>query len=239
MSDDKLSSFTLKHYTCSCCNQLSSRAPATGTSSSFSPENEERMVQFFEENDCHYNKGSDLYCNTVYKEKLMTRLATELESTSEYNCVCNVINQITCCLSTIRYEEYYGWQLNKLLIMLIMTPGGSRIWDCTHARPGIFKTTPKRVYLYQKQTHMQDSVKLVFKQFDPFSDPNWESGFLTESVGFCSQQENKFLDKFILLFIRRCHNLRLMIEFICLVQGVPMFAHVTHCDSVSTRTFIG
>ena len=44
---------------------------------------EQRLVEFFAENDCFYNKGSEKYANTKYKKRLLENLARELNTTGE------------------------------------------------------------------------------------------------------------------------------------------------------------
>ena len=44
---------------------------------------EQKLVEFFSENDCLYNKGSEKYANTKYKKRLLENLAKELNTTGE------------------------------------------------------------------------------------------------------------------------------------------------------------
>ena len=44
---------------------------------------EQKLVEFFAENDCFYNKGSEKYANTKYKKRLLEVLARELNTSGE------------------------------------------------------------------------------------------------------------------------------------------------------------
>ena len=51
---------------------------------SFSSADEERLVDFFREHECFYNKTLNSYSNAVLKKKLVEGVANELKTTSEY-----------------------------------------------------------------------------------------------------------------------------------------------------------
>ena len=47
----------------------------------FTSATEQKLVDFFSENECFYNKGSPQFANTKYKRRLVENLARELETT--------------------------------------------------------------------------------------------------------------------------------------------------------------
>ena len=51
-----------------------------------------------------------------------------------------------CCV-----EPYLGNVCLTLLVLGIDPGGASQVWFCTHARPSLFKTTPKRVLHFTKK----------------------------------------------------------------------------------------
>ena len=54
-----------------------------GTNYSFCSAYEEKLVEFFERNECFYNKSLNTYSNSILKKKLLERIAKELKTTSE------------------------------------------------------------------------------------------------------------------------------------------------------------
>ena len=44
---------------------------------------EQKLVEFFAEKDCFYNKGSEKYASTKYKKRLLEVLARELNTSGE------------------------------------------------------------------------------------------------------------------------------------------------------------
>lgn len=57
---------------------------AKNESYSFGAADEERLVDFFRDNPCYYDKTLDLYTNSTHKRKLTQGIATELHTTGEY-----------------------------------------------------------------------------------------------------------------------------------------------------------
>lgn len=49
----------------------------------FSVESEDKMVDFFGQNDCFYNKASPKYSNTSYQRKILQEFAQELTTECE------------------------------------------------------------------------------------------------------------------------------------------------------------
>ena len=54
------------------------------TSYNFTAVEEERLVEFYELNDCFYNKNSDHYLNTSHKRRILDDLASDLSCEGEY-----------------------------------------------------------------------------------------------------------------------------------------------------------
>ena len=52
---------------------------------SFEPHEEEKLVEWFSQNDCFYNKTSGGYNNQGLKRKLAGTIAKEMKCSSEYN----------------------------------------------------------------------------------------------------------------------------------------------------------
>ena len=53
----------------------------------FGAADEHRLVDFFEANDCFYNKMSSKYCSSQYKNRILREMAAELSCEREYQVV--------------------------------------------------------------------------------------------------------------------------------------------------------